>query len=124
MSNEEKKTEETKTETRGDRGEVGTATAGLTVRQMWRGAAFTRESANDKHNPNKRIYVRIPGSPSLKAFARKLLKEGHEVAQEWFGNKRGAKNQKRSDANIKAARETSAASMAARKARSSKKKGG
>lgn len=77
----------------GDRGEVGVATAGLKMRQRW------AESGK-----------LIP----LKQFARALLKEGDADAKEWFGNKRGAKNQKRSDANIKAAKETSMASKAAR----------
>jgi hypothetical protein len=128
MSNEEKNQEQTeqpspkkeKEVTRGDRGELGTATAGLTIWQRWREAHFTRENANNKHNPNKRVYVRNAGPPvSLKAFARTLLKEGDPVAKEWFANKRGAKNQKRSDANIKAAMEARTATKAAKR----KKKG-
>lgn len=105
--------------TRGDRGELGTATAGLTIHQRWHEAHFTRENAGVKWNPNKRIWVRNPGAPSLKAFAKSLAKEGDPIAKEWFANKRGAKNQKRSDANVKAAKEASFATHAAKR----KKKG-
>lgn len=93
MINENTSEEKVSSVSRGDRGELGTATAGLTIRQRWHAEA---------------------GGGSLKQFARKLLKEGDAVAQEWFANKRGAKNQKRSDTNIKAAKETSMASKAAR----------
>lgn len=118
---EETKTEEKKEETRrGDRGEVGTATAGLTIRQKWHAAAFRRESANDKHNPNRTIYVRLEGTPSLKQFARQLVKEGDSTAKEWFANKLGAKNQKRTDANIKAAKDAAQATKAAKKSKGKK----
>jgi hypothetical protein len=126
MSNEENKQEQTEQpspkkeeKTRGDRGELGTATAGLTIRQRWHEAHFTRKNAEVKHNPNKRIYVRNPGAPSLKAFAKALAKDGDQVAKDWFANKRGKQNQKRSDANIKAAMEARQATKAAKR----KKKG-
>jgi hypothetical protein len=38
---------------------------------------------------------------SLKQFARELLKKGDELAKRWFANKKGACNQKRSEANVK-----------------------
>lgn len=121
---EENKVEETKEnkkeETRGYRGEVGKATAGLTIHQKWHEAHFQRVNAGLKSNPNKRVYVRLEGAPSLKQFARQLLKDGDPVAKEWFANKLGAKNQKRSDANIKAARETGQATKAAKRARAAK----
>lgn len=100
MSNEETKVavEKVTTDSRGDRGEVGTPTAGLTIRQRWHAEAH---------------------GGSLKQFARKLLKEGDSVAKEWFANKRGAKNQKRTDANIKASMEARQATRAAKQ----KKKG-
>lgn len=91
-------TEKVTTDSRGDRGEVGTPTAGLTIRQRWHAEAH---------------------GGSLKQFARKLLKEGDATAKEWFANKRGAKNQKRTDANIKAATEARQATRAAKQ----KKKG-
>lgn len=82
---------------RGDNGVLGTATAGLTIRQLW-------------HAANT-------GS-SLKVFARQLLKGKDEakalVAREWFANKKGAKNAKRSDANQKIAIEARSKSKAAR----------
>lgn len=120
---EENKVEEKKVEvSRGDRGDVGQPSAGLTMLQRWREVAFHRENANSKQNPNKRIFVRIAGTPSLKQFARKLLKEGDAVAEEWFANKLGAKNQKRSDGNIKAAREAGSATKAKKREKASKKK--
>jgi len=83
---------------RGDSGVLGTATAGLTIRQLW-------------HTANSGL--------SLKQFARQLLKGKDEtkalVAREWFANKLGSKNAKRSDANQKAAIEASAASKGKKK---------
>jgi hypothetical protein len=118
--NQEVQTEQKKEEiVRGDRGEVGTATAGLTIKQKWREAHFSRVDAGDKHNPKKRIYVRNPGSPSLKEFARSLKKEGDQVAKDWLAHKRGSLNQKRSDANVKAASDARIATKAAKR----KKKG-
>lgn len=105
--------------TRGDRGEVGIATAGRTIRQKWHEAHFTRVAAPTKQNPGKRVYVRNPGALSLKAFARGLAKDGDQVAKDWLGNKLGRLNQKRSDANVKAAKEASFATHAAKR----KKKG-
>jgi hypothetical protein len=64
---------------RGLRGEVGLASAGLTMRQRW-------ASANT--------------GLSLKRFARQLVKDGDAVAKEWFANKRGAKDEKRTDKNM------------------------
>lgn len=113
---EEKKKNES---TRGDRGELGTPTAGLTIRQRWHEAHFTRVNANVKRNPIKRIFVRNPGALSLKAFARALAKEGDQLAKEWLANKLGAKNQKRSDSSIKAAVEARTATKMAKR----KKKG-
>lgn len=123
MSNEEtvqEQPEQKKDEkVRGDRGELGVATAGLTIKQRWREAHFSRVNAGDKHNPNKRIFVRNPGSPSLKAFAKALAKDGDQVAKDWFAHKGGSMNQKRSDANAKAAMEARTATKAAKR----KKKG-
>jgi hypothetical protein len=91
----------------------------LTIKQRWHSNSFKRVDAEDKGNPNKRKFVRIPGTPSLKAFARALLKEGDPLAKEWFAHKRGSLNAKRSDANIKAALEARNATKVAKR----KKKG-
>lgn len=121
--NQEQSVEEKKVEvSRGDRGEVGPGTAKTRVLQQWRATHFIRENAQDKQNPNRRIYVRRPDAPSLKEFARQLQKDGDPAATEWFANKHGAKNQKRSDANIKAAKEAGAATMAGRRAAAAKNK--
>ncbi len=94
MSEETKVEEKKKEESRGDRGEVGVATAGLTMRQRW---------------------AQSGKSVSLKQFARAQAKAGDAVAKEWFANKLGAKNQKRSDANIKAKTEAAQATKAAKR---------
>lgn len=109
---------------RGDRGEVGVATAGLKIRQLWHDAHFTRKDIGDKHNPRKRIYVPNPGgAPSLKKFARELLKAGDAIAKEWFANKRGAKNQKRTEKNQARVNLEKQASKAARRKASQGKQG-
>src|SRR5262249_48606826 len=90
------KTEES---ARGDRGEVGQATAGLTIKQKWHEAHFTRKDVGDKHNPRKRVWVKNHGAPSLKRFARDLAKSGDTVARDWFAHKGGSLNQVRTDAN-------------------------
>src|SRR5579885_1070183 len=94
----------------GPRGELGEATPALTVHQKWHAAHFKRVDAGDKWNPTKKVWVPNPNAPSLKRFARDLLKQGDPAAKEWLANKRGAKDQKRSDANIKAAKEAAMAS--------------
>jgi hypothetical protein len=103
---------------RGDRGEVGQATASLTIKQRYYEAFYKRVNAEDKNNPGRMIWVKLEGAPSLKQFARKLLASGDPNAKEWFANKRGAKNEKRSDANIAAARAAAAATKAERHKRS------
>lgn len=109
---------------RGDRGEVGMATAGLKIRQLWHSAHFTRKDIGDKHNPRKSIYVPNPGgAPSLKRFARELLKAGDAVAKEWFANKRGAKNQKRTEKNQARVNLEKQSSKAARRKSSQGKQG-
>ena len=84
---------------RGDRGELGQATAGLTIKQRWHEAHFTLKDVGDKHNPRKRVWVRNHGAPSLKRYARDLAKSGDTVAKDWFAHKCGSLNQVRTDAN-------------------------
>lgn len=83
---------------RGQKGEVGKATAGGSIKA--------------RHRAEGR-------GLSLKVFARKLAKDGDEVAEQWFANKLGAANQSRSDKNIAAASASSTATKAAKR----KKKG-
>lgn len=112
----EKKVEEKKEErVPGPRGDVGEASAGMKVRQMWREKHFNRVPAPTKWNPGRRVWDVKGGAPSLKQFARTLAREGNEVAKEWLANKLGAQNESRSDANIKVQRECAMASKAARK---------
>lgn len=106
---------------RGDRGVVGEATAGLTIKQMYHEAHFKRVDAEDKNNPSRRVWVKNEGAPSLKQFSRKLLVSGDPVAKDWFAHKRGSMNAKRSDANIKAAHEAAFATKTERHKRSSGK---
>lgn len=115
----ETKQEEPKVVPAGDRGEVGTATAGLAIRQKWHEAHFTRKDVGDKHNPRKRIWVHNPGPRvSLKKFARELLKAGDPVAKAWFANKTGAQNQKRTEKNQSRISLEKQASKAARRKKS------
>lgn len=79
---------------RGSRGELGIATAGLTIRQQWWEAGK-------------------PGS--LKDFARQQVKQGSTVAKEWFANKRGAKNQQRSDKSLQRIAAEKAATKASKR---------
>jgi hypothetical protein len=64
---------------RGSRGNVGEASPGLAMRQLW-------------HAANS--------GESLKAFARRLVKEGNTIARSWLENKKGKLNAKRNDKNI------------------------
>lgn len=57
---------------------VGTGTVGHTLKTRW-------------HKEGRGF--------SLKQFARKLLAEGDQLAQDWFDRKRGLSNQDRSDKN-------------------------
>jgi hypothetical protein len=108
---------------RGDRGELGVATAKLTITQLWHAAHFTRKDANDKGNFRKRIWVANHGAPSLKKFARELLKAGDAVAKAWFANKRGASNAKRLEKNASRITLEKQASKAARRKKSQGKQG-
>jgi hypothetical protein len=85
---------------RGERGEVGTATAGLTIKQKWK--------ASTSH-------------VSLKVFARTLAKSGDQAAKDWFAHKKGSLNQARTDANIKAAREAAVATHTERRKKKAQK---
>lgn len=63
---------------RGERGQVGEATAAGTVKSLWHKAYFIKD---------KQGLTRKPQTPSLKAFARTLVKEGDTTAQSWFAHK-------------------------------------
>jgi hypothetical protein len=65
--------------TKGPNGIVGTATPGLTLKQMW---------------------AQSKSKLSLKAFARLQVKEGNEIAKNWFSNKAGSLNAVRNDKNV------------------------
>jgi hypothetical protein len=100
----------------GDRGIVGTATPALTMKQRWHEATHVLMNVGDKHNPRKQAWVRKAGTPSLKQFARQLLKSKDALAIKWFADKRGACNQKRTDANLlRASLERQATRVAKRK---------
>lgn len=84
---------------KGERGVIGKATAGQTIKQRWQSHALTRLS--------------------LKAYARGLAKDGDQVAKDWLAHKKGSLNQKRTDANIAMARTCAVAT----KTQKRKKKG-
>jgi hypothetical protein len=81
---------------RGDRGEVGQGSPGSRLKALWHAAG---------------------GRGSLKQFV-KTLKDNAD-AKSWLANKHGKNNQKRTDANIKAALEARSATKVAKR----KKKG-
>lgn len=99
----------------GNRGELGVATAALTLKQMYHAAHAQREEAGDKKNPHKKIWVINSHAPSLKQFARKLAAGGDATAKDWFAHKKGFLNAKRSDANEKKTRESASATKLGRK---------
>lgn len=107
----------------GDRGELGVATAALTIKQRWHEAHFTLKDVGDKHNPRKRVWVRNHGAPSLKRYARDLAKSGDANAKDWFANKSGAKNAERSEKNRSRISLEAQASKAARRKKSQGKSG-
>lgn len=94
----ENKKEVAAEKTRGDRGELGKSSAGDRIKVL--------------HRAEGR-------GVSLKVFARNLAKSGNQDAKDWFECKKGAMNQNRNDANIKAAMECRVATKAAKR----KKKG-
>lgn len=97
----EKKTEETPVEElRGDRGSVGEATPSKAIKNRWYEATHLLIEAGDRHNTKKRIWKKKPGSPSLRKFARSLVKEGDQQAKQWFANKSGKNNDTRSDKSL------------------------
>lgn len=106
---------------RGPNGDVGKPTAALLIKLQWHAAHFKLVDTNNHQHPNRQSYLVNKGAPSLKQFARTLAKSGDETAKEWLGNKAGKKNQKRSDANVKAAQ---AAALATKQGRKKSKSSG
>jgi hypothetical protein len=99
--------------TRGVRGEVGTASAGQTLKLRYHTTHFDREDAQDRRNPNKKRWVKHHGAPSLKVFARKLASQGDVGAKDWMECKKQALNLSRSEGNTKKAIESRMATRAA-----------
>jgi hypothetical protein len=110
---------------RGDRGELGTATAGSTVKHLWKAACFKRVDAKSEENPNKRKFVPNDAWIPLKEFARRLSvipAPGYQEAKDWWAHKHGSLNLKRSEKNVARISEESRKSKEAR--RSKKNAGG
>jgi hypothetical protein len=103
---------------RGNRGELGVATAGDTIKQMWHDTHHVLQDVGDKHNPRKQLWVKRAGAPSLKKYAKALAASGNDIAKKWFSNKGGDSNAKRSDANLARAATEASASKAARRKKS------
>jgi hypothetical protein len=99
--------------TRGVRGELGTASAGQTLKLRYHTTHFDREDAQDRRNPNKKRWVKHHGAPSLKVFARKLASQGDVGAKDWMECKKQALNLSRSEGNTKKAIESRMATRAA-----------
>lgn len=82
----------------GERGTVGKPTAALTLKQRWHASGS--------------------GLP-LKQWARLQMKTGDNTAKTWFDHKAGSLNAKRSEANVKSAREARVATRATRRKKKS-----
>lgn len=102
---------------KGEKGLVGEATASLTIKSLWRAEHFTLVDKGNKHNQH---WVKRPGAPSLKAYARKLVSAKNEVAISWFSNKSGGLNVARTDAKLAKIELEARASSASRKKGSQK----
>ena len=107
---------------RGDRGQVGTPTNSLTIKQRWHEATHILKEVGHTNNPHKQAWVRKAGTPSLKKFARQLLASGDQLAKDWFACKNGALNESRSEKNrARVAVEATASKQARRKKGASNK---
>jgi hypothetical protein len=106
---------------RGPSGEVGKPTASLTIKQMWHEKHFRLEEPSDGKNPRRQVWVARGGAPSLKQFARELVASGDTTAQDWFANKAGVLNEKRSDKNSIAASAAAAATRAEKRKKATQK---
>ncbi len=117
MADEKKteKIEKAEQKARGDRGEVGVATAGKTLKARYRAEHFKRT--------DKSKWKRNPGAPSLKQFARGLAASGDKVAKDWFAHKAGSLNTNRSEKNVGRISLEKQASKAARRKKSQGKQG-
>lgn len=117
---DEKKPEElvtvgTQEVARGDRGVVGEASNADKLKQEWHEANFKLVDVSDKINPRRQAWAMKAGAPSLKRWAKQQAAAGNQLAKDWFANKAGAKNEVRSDKNIKRIYEEKIASKAARR---------
>jgi hypothetical protein len=101
--------------TKGIRGEIGLGTPSSIMKNMYHATHFTREDSNNKKNPNKKVWVKNHRAPSLKQFARKQAADGNVVAKDFLANKLGAKDQKRSDANVALAKTIATATKLTKK---------
>lgn len=97
------------------RGVKGEPTASLTLKQKWHEAHFTLEDTSNGKHPHRKTWRKNPKAPSLKAFAKQLDKDGDTLPNDWWSNKQGLKNAKRTPANIEKARASKTASSLARK---------
>lgn len=88
---DEVKTEDQK---RGNRGELGTGSPGIRL---------------------KNLHAATGRGLTLKQFVRDQLKAGNPDAKQWFANKHGAANQKRSEENRKRVLLESTATKASRR---------
>lgn len=100
----------------GERGVVGIARPAQIIKLYWHEATHILMDVGNAANPRKQKWLRKTGTPSLKLFARQLLKSTNEDAGNWFANKRGACDEKRSDANhLRVSLERQATRLAKRK---------
>jgi hypothetical protein len=95
---------------RHSRGEVGVATAGQTIKQLWWASKTTNKTIN----------------MSLKRFARQLLKDTNkdkvQLVKDWLDHKNGSLNAKRSDKNQQRVNAERSATKLAKKAKKGQQK--
>ena len=113
-------TEEIKEIPAGQRGEVGVSTPSSQIKLLWHQEHFVLQDVGNSKNPRKQAYIKHKAAPSLKKYARTLLAQGNEVAVNWYANKAGKLNEKRSDKNKARIALEAQASMSARKKKSQK----
>jgi hypothetical protein len=104
----------------GPRGIVGVATAACTIKRLWHEATHVLQNIGNSKNPRKQAWIRKAGSVSLKKFARQLAAKENDhqtTAKEFFANKRGAKEQARSNTTLSRIMLEKQASKSARKSK-------
>lgn len=106
---------------RGERGNVGEASAGDLIKRLWHETHFRKVEPTHGKQVRRRVWARNKGCPSLKQFARTQASAGNKTAIDWVAQKNGALEIGRSDKNIARVASERTASMASRRKKSTGK---